>query len=232
MEELTLNDLKNFEVGVSFSSVLLSMVFSALCAHAVAIAYRKYATSLGNRISFSQIFWLLASVTTVVITIVKFSLALSLGLVGALSIVRFRAAIKEPEELVYLFLVIAIGLSMGAGQHIAGITLTFFAITAIVAFSKFRLKNSDSLQLFDVDVLTISGPSDKSKLFDGYVANHHPDIEYELASINADDGRFVVVYRIYTHATREQRDDLISWISNEAQNGVSIQFGRTIKIPQ
>ena len=50
------------------------------------------------------------------IVIIKNSLALSLGLVGALSIVRFRAAIKEPEELVYLFLVIAIGLGCGAGQ--------------------------------------------------------------------------------------------------------------------
>ena len=48
--------------------------------------------------------------------IVKNSLALSLGLVGALSIVRFRAAIKEPEELVYLFLVIAAGLGCGALQ--------------------------------------------------------------------------------------------------------------------
>ena len=51
----------------------------------------------------------LAIITTLVITVIKFSLALSLGLVGALSIVRFRAAIKEPEELVFLFLIISIG---------------------------------------------------------------------------------------------------------------------------
>ena len=52
--------------------------------------------------------------TYIVIMVVKNSLALSLGLVGALSIVRFRAAIKEPEELVYLFLIIAAGLGCGA----------------------------------------------------------------------------------------------------------------------
>ena len=50
-----------------------------------------------------------------VITVVKSSLALSLGLVGALSIVRFRTPIKEPEELGYLFLTIAVGLGFGAG---------------------------------------------------------------------------------------------------------------------
>ena len=65
-----------------------------------------------------------------VISIVKSSLALSLGLVGALSIVRFRAAIKEPEELVYLFLAIAIGLGLGADQRT--ITIVAFLIIAIL----------------------------------------------------------------------------------------------------
>ena len=54
--------------------------------------------------------------TLVVISVVKSSLALSLGLVGALSIVRFRTPIKEPEELAYIFLAIAIGLALGADQ--------------------------------------------------------------------------------------------------------------------
>ena len=53
----------------------------------------------------------------IIITIVKSSIALSLGLVGALSIVRFRAAIKEPEELTFLFICIAIGVGLGAGQR-------------------------------------------------------------------------------------------------------------------
>jgi len=55
--------------------------------------------------------------TTLVISIIKSSLALSLGLVGALSIVRFRTAIKEPEELMFLFVAIAIGLGVGADQR-------------------------------------------------------------------------------------------------------------------
>ena len=61
---------------------------------------------------------------------VKSSLALSLGLVGALSIVRFRAAIKEPEELAFLFLTIAIGLGLGAHQR----AVTLVAFILVVAF--------------------------------------------------------------------------------------------------
>jgi hypothetical protein len=59
--------------------------------------------------------------------VVKSSLALSLGLVGALSIVRFRTPIKEPEELVYLFMAIAIGLGYGAGHVL--ITTLLITIT-------------------------------------------------------------------------------------------------------
>ena len=60
-----------------------------------------------------------------VITVVKSSLALSLGLVGALSIVRFRTPIKEPEELGYLFLTIAVGLGFGAGFSLITTIITF-----------------------------------------------------------------------------------------------------------
>ena len=74
--------------------------------------------SLSNKLQISNILPLLSLVTFLVILIVKSSLALSLGLVGALSIVRFRTPIKEPEELIYLFLAISIGLGYGAGQII------------------------------------------------------------------------------------------------------------------
>ena len=78
---------------------------------------------------------------SIVIMIVKSSLALSLGLVGALSIVRFRAAIKEPEELVYLFLIIAIGLGCGANQLLIITTGIFFSLIIIMLYSGY-LKSS------------------------------------------------------------------------------------------
>ena len=74
---------------------------------------------------------MLGIATTIVITIVKSSLALSLGLVGALSIVRFRAAIKEPEELVYLFFIIGIGLANGANQFLVSILATSITISIL-----------------------------------------------------------------------------------------------------
>ena len=102
METISINDLKNFEIDISLTNLVISLLTSIVCAYVIKIVYLKYAKTLNNKENFSDVFILLSITTTIVITVVKFSLALSLGLVGALSIVRFRAAIKEPEELVYL----------------------------------------------------------------------------------------------------------------------------------
>jgi len=95
---------------------VLNLLLAAFLAYILGKVYVKYGNTLSNRSRFASNFVLLAITTNTIITIVKSSLALSLGLVGALSIVRFRAAIKQPEELAYLFLVIALGLGTGANQ--------------------------------------------------------------------------------------------------------------------
>lgn len=113
-------------IQVSVWGFVLNLALAALLAFLLSRLYVKYGQSLSNRQVFSRNFLMLTMTTMLIITIVKSSLALSLGLVGALSIVRFRAAIKEPEELAYLFLAIAIGLGFGADQRV--ITVVAFVI--------------------------------------------------------------------------------------------------------
>ena len=115
---------------ISFSVNLLSSAFLAIILSQI---YIKFGTSLSNRKTFSKNFLPITMTTMLIITIVKSSLALSLGLVGALSIIRFRTAIKEPEELAYLFLTIAIGLGFGADQTVITI-IAFIIISLIIIF--------------------------------------------------------------------------------------------------
>lgn len=109
----------------------LDFFLTGLCAFMVGLVYQKYGRSISNRKMFAANFIILALTTMLIISIVKSSLALSLGLVGALSIVRFRSAIKEPEELTFLFLTMAIGLGFGAGQRMVTL-LAFFGIVAFL----------------------------------------------------------------------------------------------------
>lgn len=122
-------------------SFLFSLIICAILSYSLGKLYAHYGNSLSNRKSFARNFLLLALTTMFIITVVKSSLALSLGLVGALSIVRFRAAIKEPEELTYLFLNIAIGLGCGAGLSI----LTIIAFICFAFFIWFNNKNKKDI---------------------------------------------------------------------------------------
>ena len=110
---------------------VLNLLLAAALAYVLGKVYSRYGNTLSLRSRFAANFILIAVTTNIIITIVKSSLALSLGLVGALSIVRFRAAIKQPEELAYLFLVIAVGLGTGANQPAVTVIGFILAIIAI-----------------------------------------------------------------------------------------------------
>ncbi len=120
--------LQEFNSSVELSDFLINLIVAALLALVLRLFYVRFGTSITDRLKFSLNFIPLALTTFVIITVIKSSLALSLGLVGALSIVRFRAAIKDPEELTYLFLTIAIGLVTGANKPV----LAIVAITCIL----------------------------------------------------------------------------------------------------
>ena len=113
---------------------IINLILTGLLSYFLGKIYIRYGMSLSNRKDFARNFVLLGLATMLIITIVQSSLALSLGLIGALSIVRFRAAIKEPEELIYLFLTIAIGLGMGANQRFKTF-IAFIAISLIIWLS-------------------------------------------------------------------------------------------------
>jgi hypothetical protein len=90
--------LTNQSVQIDVPSFAMNLLLAAVLGFLLSRAYERFGDSLSNRRLFARNFVLLAVTTMLIISIVKSSLALSLGLVGALSIVRFRAAIKEPSS--------------------------------------------------------------------------------------------------------------------------------------
>jgi len=135
---------------------IFSFIVCAVLAFMLAKVYARYGNSLSNRKAFARNFIVLAITTMFIISVVKSSLALSLGLVGALSIVRFRSAIKEPEELTYLFLTIAIGLGCGAGLTVLTI-ISFIGFVAVIWFVNRYQKSVETQNLY----LTISSNQPK-----------------------------------------------------------------------
>lgn len=129
--------LVNESVQVDLVAFAVNIALAALLGLILGRVYARYGRSLSNRRDFGRNFVLVAMTTVLIISVVKSSLALSLGLVGALSIVRFRAAIKEPEELAYLFVTIAIGLGLGADQRVVTL-VAFGVIVSLIALLQHR----------------------------------------------------------------------------------------------
>jgi len=114
---------------------LIGMLFALVIGLFIFFIYKKTFTGIMYSTGFAMSLIGLSLVTTLVIMAVTSNVVLSLGMVGALSIVRFRAAIKEPMEIVFLFWSIAVGIVIGAGMIplavigsvIIGIILVIFA---------------------------------------------------------------------------------------------------------
>ncbi|MFK7741185.1 MAG: DUF4956 domain-containing protein [Planctomycetota bacterium] len=94
------------------------LLFVLILSHLLGWHFVRFAQVVSNKRKLSRVFVIISVTTLLIISVVKVSLALSLGLVGALSIIRFRTPIKEPEELGYLFVAIAIGVGFGAERGI------------------------------------------------------------------------------------------------------------------
>lgn len=195
---LTNGDTMNFEDLLQLYAVesgdhtefLLNALLTVLLSWILSLYYKRYGKSVGNRSSFSNNFMLLALTTMLIIYIVKSSIALSLGLVGALSIVRFRAAVKEPEELTYLFLVIGIGLGMGAGQ--AGITLLAFVLIISLLFIRSKLARKLPFSVNDQMMVSISTDEiDESKINSLFSSNFD---NVELRRLSKEGSKLFMTY--------------------------------------
>ncbi|RJQ53772.1 MAG: DUF4956 domain-containing protein [Nitrospiraceae bacterium] len=139
-KELTLNWLQG---DLSLTSLLVSLLLGVALSLILSWHFKRFGSTLSNREEFTNVFPFVILTTVLIISVVKSSLALSLGLVGALSIVRFRTPIKEPEELAYLFVAIAMGLGLGADRLAATViaSLGILTVTALFKWSKRSVEN-------------------------------------------------------------------------------------------
>jgi len=116
---------------ISFILVLISISFCFLSSLILKYLYINKSNSISPKIEFSNLLIIISLITFLMIVIVKSSIALSLGLVGALSIVRFRTPIKEAEDLTYLFLSIALGVGYGSFQILIT-SVIFFTVVLLI----------------------------------------------------------------------------------------------------
>ena len=140
-----LDSLKEF----SALDTLIAMVFALIIGLFIFVVYKKTFSGIMYSTGFAMSLIGLSLVTTLVIMAVTSNVVLSLGMVGALSIVRFRAAIKEPMEIVFLFWSLAAGIVIGAGMIPLAVIGSLIIGGVMVLF--FNRKSHDTPYILIVD---------------------------------------------------------------------------------
>ena len=113
--------VNQFTGTISVQSILLSLITAFMISVFIIWIYKKTYTGVVYSKSFSLSILMLALVTTLIIQTISSNIALSLGMVGALSIVRFRTAVKEPVDTGFMFWAITAGIMAGANLYLASI---------------------------------------------------------------------------------------------------------------
>jgi len=113
--------LSQFDSDISTTSIVLSLLVAALIATYIFGVYRVVCRKAFYSKSFAISLPVISMITASIIMTIQSNAVISLGMVGALSIVRFRTAVKDPMDLAFLFWAISVGIICGAGLYELGI---------------------------------------------------------------------------------------------------------------
>ena len=182
--ELSSTSLSQFIVGFTLT-IILSLILRTI--------YIRFSSSVSNKLLIANIFPLFSvSIFLIVITI-KSSIVLSLGLVGALSIIRFRTAIKEAEQIVYFLILTGISIAIAAGSYFFPIIMLFF----IFVYNYFQ-KNNKSRSIHSInDQLVITAEEISNKNIDSLIdALNKNGVNVEVQSLNKTDNKTIIVLKL------------------------------------
>lgn len=143
--------LEKFAAGGALSvyGYVVTLLLALLLGAYIFFCYRY----LTRRVFYSKTFNIslvaMAVITTAIILTIRSSVVVSLGMVGALSIVRFRTAVKDPMDLVFLYWSISVGIMVGAGQKSLAFLLCAFATLAVLVFNLLPVAQAPMLLLIN-----------------------------------------------------------------------------------
>lgn len=122
----------------SVSEIVVNVLVSLTCSFVISLIYRFTYRGPGYSESFVNSIIFLSIITTLVIMVIGNNLARAFGLVGALSIIRFRTAIKDTMDIVYIFFALVVGMAGGVGYHKLAIVGTILVGITLLIFTNSR----------------------------------------------------------------------------------------------
>lgn len=141
MDELIKEALQGPVTGgvIGLWQILAALLLSFLLCLAVAYFYRETHRSLSYSLSYVQTMIIMGVTISIIMVIIGSNIARAFALVGALSIIRFRTAIKEPRDVAFIFMTMAIGMATGTGFYLAAILFAIFGCSMVYFLFRFNI---------------------------------------------------------------------------------------------
>jgi hypothetical protein len=182
--QLSTTSLSEFIIGF-----VLTIIFSLL----IKKIYINHSNSVSNKTIVANIFPLFSVAIFLIVITIKSSIVLSLGLVGALSIIRFRTAIKEAEQIVYFLILTAIAIAAAAGSYLFPVLLVLFVF--IYNYYKTKQKSGKVSSTNDHLVITTEN-IENNKIEELINLLNDSGVNVEVQSINKQENNISVVLKM------------------------------------
>ncbi len=207
LEILNSNATQNFlqtSIQLTFFEGTKILLLALLFGLYVKLIYSKFAITYSSKNNFGNTILITIVSVASLVAVVKTSLALSLGLVGALSVIRFRTAVKEPYNLGFLLFSICVAIAIGASQFVFTILILIFGtIAVILGFRSATYKKGNKNNADDIDSIHITLPNgsliDEIEKIIG-----EKTIYFSLISLDQEDGQNIeMIFNIKLNSYKE-----------------------------
>jgi len=133
-----LNGIQNiFVSSLNLGQVVVNIFIAFICGSIVSFIYRKTNPGPNFSVNYLNSLIILSMITSIVIMIIGNNLARAFGLVGAMSIIRFRTAVKDIQDIVFIFFSLAVGMAAGTGLHSVALIGSILIGLVVICLSKF-----------------------------------------------------------------------------------------------
>ena len=171
--------------NITTESFFMSLIAAFICGMIIYFVYRKFHRGVIYNNNFNILLVMTALVTTFTVLVISSNVVLSLGMVGALSIVRFRTAIKNPLDVGFLFWAVAVGITCGAGLYLISFGATIFISLVYILMINLRSRKKVYLLIIKYqnsayeEIMRTLNPM-KKELKNRNVTGDYSELTYEV----------------------------------------------------
>ena len=214
-------DISTLELNnTSYIDYILGLISTSFFILLVRMIYLKYSNTVSNKLTTANLFFIFGISIFLIVVTIKSSIVLSLGLVGALSIIRFRTAIKEPEQIIYFLFVTGISISTAAESFLFPLlsVITLFAYVSLI-------KKSETKNYYSINdqIIIKSDPINNKILEKGIILLNNEGVNVEIQSLRKEKDCSVVVLKV-SDFTINHLEIIESYFNNQKVLNLEIQF--------